>query len=508
LTFIDARKVEPGRRFDGDLCIIGAGAAGLAIARRFVGRRERVLLLESGGESTDAATQALNEGRVAGQSHAPLSAGRLRGFGGTTQHWTAHVRRLDPLDFAQRAWVPDSGWPFSRETLDPYYERAERLLGLPERAFELEAWQTAGPAPPLAGRGRFSPQLRQVVTEERRRFGPRFKNEVAHADNVRALLHATVMRIVFSERRNAVSRLEVGTLAGGRFEVAARRYVLAAGAIENARLLLLSGFDGEGRVGAYYANHPEGWMGHLQPGHRLDMRFFRPRRHAHGTLLPLLVLEPRAQEAERLPGCWVQPILGADARAALRGARAENKQPRLIVRSALEDADVARLARDMDREAPSSAAGRVPRAIGFRLIGEPTPNPESRVRLGDPSDALGQRRVVLDWRLREQDSQSVRRTIRLLAREVGATGMGRFRSLFPSAGYASIRTIGSHHHMGTTRMHRDAKRGVVDADARVHGIANLFVAGSSVFPTFGTANPTLTLLALAERLADHLQAKG
>ena len=138
-------------------------------------------------------------------------------------------------------------------------------------------------------------------------------------------------------------------------------------------------------------------------------------------------------------------------------------------------------------------------------IAEPTPNPESRVRLGELRDAFGQQRAVLDWRLRPEDSESVARTTRLLALEVGAAAVGRVRDLFPRLGFPSLRTIGSHHHMGTTRMHRDPNRGVVDSDCRVHGLSNLFIAGSSVFPTFGTANPTLTIMALADRLADHLQ---
>ena len=186
-------------------------------------------------------------------------------------------------------------------------------------------------------------------------------------------------------------------------------------------------------------------------------------------------------------------------------ARKNGTAPNPRLNSPLRPADVARFVRDMDRLRPAVPTAALPKIVGLRVIAEPAPNPESHVRLGDQRDAFGQRRAVLDWRLLPQDSESVERVIRLLSLEVGSSGVGRCRDIFPRAGFGSLRTIGSHHHMGTTRMHPNPSRGIVDANCRVHGMHNLFIAGSSVFPTFGTANPTLTILALADRLADHLQ---
>ncbi len=509
MKLIDSRNLDSGSLIEGDLCIIGAGAAGIAMARRFIGRLEKVILLESGGQAADQATQDLNGGTVVGQAHAPLAAGRLRGFGGTTQHWTAHVRRLDPLDFEPRPWLADSGWPIDYETLTPHYEAAEALLGLPKRPFDLEAWPQLGAPPSLFGRGRFGPQLRQVALEKLRRFGPRFRHAIAQAKNIQVYLRATVKKIELAESHNQVTGLSVATLTGKTFRVRARRYVLAAGGIENARLLLLSGFTrgaitGEELVGGNFANHPEGWLGYIQPNQRLDLRFFKPRQHAKGTLRPLISLGGDAQQDERLLGCWVQPIPGAQARAVLQGVQRESVNQVAMPRSRLADQDVASLAREMDgHERVPFANARIP-TVGLRFVGEPTPNPASRIRLGVGRDALGQPRSELDWRLGEQDSQSVERTLRLLGAEIGASRSGRLRGLFPDDGYSSIRTVASHHHMGTTRMHADPKRGVVDQNCQVHDVSNLFVAGSSVFPTFGTANPTLTILALADRLTDHL----
>jgi choline dehydrogenase-like flavoprotein len=137
---------------------------------------------------------------------------------------------------------------------------------------------------------------------------------------------------------------------------------------------------------------------------------------------------------------------------------------------------------------------------------EQVPNPDSRLTLSDETDALGQRRLKLDWRFTELDWRTLRRSHEVIGMELGKGGLGRFRmdvSEIPNEWPEQTR--GAHHHMGTTRMHDDPKQGVTDGNCRVHGVANLWIAGSSVFPTGGYANPTLTLVALAIRLADKLK---
>jgi choline dehydrogenase-like flavoprotein len=161
-----------------------------------------------------------------------------------------------------------------------------------------------------------------------------------------------------------------------------------------------------------------------------------------------------------------------------------------------------------------TAGGRPPRPhdpgfsgtrFGVGCACEQTPNPDSRVTLADDTDPLGLRRVRLNWRLTEQERRSFIANIRALGRELAAAGIGRLRPLLPDDGLWEKVVGGGSHHMGTTRISDDPKRGVVDRDCRVHGIDNLYVAGSSVFVTSGSANPTLNILALAYRLVDHLK---
>jgi choline dehydrogenase-like flavoprotein len=139
---------------------------------------------------------------------------------------------------------------------------------------------------------------------------------------------------------------------------------------------------------------------------------------------------------------------------------------------------------------------------------DPAPNPDSRVTLGTDLDRLGQRRVQLDWRLSPIDKRSVRRTVELLAAELGQAGLGRVQVMVDESPRSwPTDLVGAWHHIGTTRMSHNPRLGVVDANCRVHGVSNLFVAGSSVFPTAGSGTPTLLIVALALRLAEHLKAQ-
>jgi choline dehydrogenase-like flavoprotein len=145
--------------------------------------------------------------------------------------------------------------------------------------------------------------------------------------------------------------------------------------------------------------------------------------------------------------------------------------------------------------------------IGFNVMAEQQPNPDSRVTLSDKTDRLGVPRVSLDWRITDFDRYSMRRSLQIVARTMERSKLGRIVWILGDES-PPVLIRGGWHHMGTTRMHRDSRMGVVDDNCRVHGCENLFVAGSSVFPTGGASNPTLTIVALALRLAKHIEHLG
>ncbi|MCB1890554.1 MAG: GMC family oxidoreductase [Rhodocyclaceae bacterium] len=505
--FIDARDLPDGSRLETDLAIVGAGPAGITIARALQGSGRDICLVESGGLTPESDTQALADGECAGIDY-PLQASRVRAFGGSSHHWGGFCRPLDPIDFEARDWVPHSGWPFGFATLAPYYARACEILEIaPARFTDAAYWQAAsGDTLPEPASGRVATTFVQFSPPTR--FGTRYHAVLAEAMYIRVLLHANVCALESTADGRAVSGLAIRTLDGRRLSLAARTVVLATGGLENPRLLLLSdgvapnglGNDHD-RVGRCFMEHP-----HLS--------------HFAEIVVADLALLPRVYR-EQLQ------VDGRRGQAAFHPSASFLRQRRLLnatfmggigttfAPDAPADTPLAEEQRALLRALGPLMSARGPAREGAPLghvfnLGcacEQAPDPDSRVTLSTTRDALGLRRLRLDWRLGELDRRSFAAHVRALAQEFGALGIGRTWLDLGDEHSWPITVSGGNHHMGTTRMHADPHQGVVDADCRVHGIDNLYIAGSSVFPTGGAANPTLTLVALALRLADHLGAR-
>lgn len=482
--FLDARGVADGSELDADVCVVGAGPAGITIARELDGTDLRVVVLESGGFAVDGATQDLARGEIAGHAYPPLESSRLRVFGGTTAHWNGWCRPLDAVDFEARPSVPGSGWPIGLRDLEPYYRRAQTLCELGPFEYGGAHWARARGARPLGlGDGPFETTVFQFSPPTR--FGEAYRAPLAASRNVRVLLNANATAIVAGEGGRQVERVRFATLSGRRLTVRARRFVLACGGIENARLLLASRTAPGTPVGRYFAEHPH-------------------------SPVALAVLPANVPELY---------LVALDAGAArVRAALATTSGGPLRASMTLEPvAADPYIDHDDERERGLAAFGDDLASVTGSLEGsrfavyalylrtEQAPNPSSRVTLADDRDALGMRRARLEWRLGELDRESAARTVALLGRTLGRLGIGRVYSR-PAADDGFWDSVaGGFHHMGTTRMGTDRRTSVVGGDCRVHGVANLYVAGSSTFATTGYANPTLTIVALALRLADALK---
>jgi choline dehydrogenase-like flavoprotein len=504
--FTDARTLPDESLVEADLAIIGGGVAGITLARALAGRRTRVCLVEAGGLEYDAAGQALYEGENTGLGYSTVTT-RQRFFGGSSNHWGGYCRPLDAIDFDHRDWVPHSGWPFGVEELEPWYPLATRLVEIAPGHFDDTGyWQEAtGESLPVPPGGRL--RLQFVHFSPPTHFGSRYRDDLKTAGNIQVLLNANVTRIAATQDAGRVRQLEIRTLTGLSHRVKAKTYVLATGGLENARLLLLS----NDVVAAGLGNH------HDQVG-----RYFM--EHPHLSNFADLV----AADLARVPKILRERLIVQDrpAQAAFNPAPAFLREQRLLNATfmvALADtypADASPATEDARTRANRNmllAARRFltddpspgPVAPGFRLgVGgscEQAPNPDSRVSLSTQRDALGLARLKLDWRLTDQDRTSFYTHLRSLALEFGALEIGRLRETIADQSEWPQPLDGGSHHMGTTRMSDDPSRGVVDRNGKVHDIDNLYVAGSSVFPTSGSANPTLTLVALTLRLADHLK---
>jgi choline dehydrogenase-like flavoprotein len=486
--------------------------------------------VESGGLEADRATQALAAGDNVGLPYFPLVSTRLRLLGGTTDHWGGHCRPFEPMDFETRDWVPGSGWPLTKNDLDPYYARGHVVCRIEMPDYDVATWERKSARPCLAfPGGRVVTRIGQLVfPPSDRRWGRVYRDEFARSASVTTLLNANVTEIVTDEAGRSVMHLEVKTLAGNAFTVAASQYVLAAGGIDNPRLMLASNRRqpaGIGNhndlVGRYFLEHPRMLAGVFLPANQdVRLRLYENQLVAGAMIRGYLALDREVQRAERLLDVQLRldPSVDAwayarhlpsvhSARQLLRGAK-HGRVPDHVgkhlghVLADLDGVAFATYVKMMSRR--DESFDRAP--IVARV--EPVPNPASRVTLSTDRDAVGVPRPRLDWRLSPLDKQSLRRTMEIFAVEVGKQGLGRVRIDLDADHTSWPEDMeGGWHHMGTTRMHPDPKQGVVDADCRVHGIANLYVAGSSVFPTAGSGTPTLTIVALALRLADHLKSQ-
>lgn len=524
--FIDARELPPGTRVDADICIVGAGAAGITLARELARSAARICLLESGGLAHDPATQALYEGENVGLPYYELDELRLRYFGGTTNHWAGVSRPLEAFDFETRHWVPRSGWPFAGSELEPFYRRAHEVCELGSYDYDVAAIEQ-----PKVRRMPLDPSRVGTAIYRRSRptrFGQTYRAVLADAPNVATYLNANAIELITVASGRALEHIRVATLTGGMFDVHARHFVLATGAIENARLLLASNRQQPAGLGNSYDVVGRHFMEHIGvPGALLlpasstsVPAFYRgdaPLRGGTNTGKAFLTLPAAVLEREQLLNAraYVRPAYGLEA---LRGSSAAVESVFGLMRDITGDyaaAHVRNIVRDPDQLLIYAYRRlfRPPKLEAYWLYNhvEQVPNPDSRVQLAHERDALGMPRVRLDWRLTDLEHHTVQRTARLLAEELGRAGIGRVQMIVadPATGWPTINRglRGAWHQMGTTRMHRDPRHGVVDAQCRMHAIDNLYIAGSSVFPTSGYTNPTLTIVALAIRLADHLKRK-
>lgn len=501
----DLTAYGAGSELQADVCVVGAGAAGLALARELLGSRLRVLVVEAGGLATEPEP----------------GGGRGRGFGGTTALWAGQCIPLQPIDLERRHWVPGSGWPISLAELAPYYERAGAVLAVPGERYDESLWRQWRIAPPPIDAGRLTHTY--TAWSPHPDLGRAFRREFERSANVRVLLNAGVERIEPNAAYTTVERLELRCTDGSRASVRAPACVLACGGIENARLLLASGdvdagglANAHGNVGRWFQDHPNGRTAVLRTDRPRALQdpyslFYRRGRR----YLPKLALAPEVQRAEAVLNC------GANLEYEFedQGLNALRRVYRAR-RQGGERADLGRDLRLAARGLPAAAVaayrrlalGRSPAArparIWLQTHSEQAPNRDSRVVLTRERDERGALAARVEWRLTELERRTAEAMTRTVAAEVRRLGLGDAEIegwLLDPDGDWRARFSDAYHHIGTTRMADDPATGVVDADCRVHGVDGLYVAGSSVFPTSGFANPTLTIVALAIRLADRLR---
>jgi len=573
--------LPPDKPLDADIVIVGGGMAGLTLATELAGAGVRIVILESGVIGLDDRYQELNRVECSGDEHFdPRSAFRqkyhgancpvwdpeiepygmrLRAFGGSSAYWGGKVATFDAVDYTPRAWAPGTGWPITREELAPYFDRVSPYLNLGPNVYDERLWSLLGKAPfeppidPAKLRTTFWQFARSKVDKlDMVRFG----KEYLDVDNpdTEIFIDATVIRIDLEDDLQKFKGVQIATYTGDRYYLTARTCVVAASAIENARLLLASnhqhpaGLGNQGDIlGRYLLDHPGALLGSVPAREATPLlrRFgFFGLRHKLQTHMYMhgLTLAQDVQTSDHLLNCAMFMLedvsvddpfkaavrlvklkrgsLGRDLWSVASGVGLlakgvgmkifqSNYMPEklkdFIINTAI------RLNPNMVvREYQSINMPHKLFAYDIHGITEQAPNPESRITLAEATDRFGVPLASIDWKVGLLEAKSLMTAAVTLRDEFARIGLPtpKLVDWIERGEPEGARLIDMAHSMGTTRMSSDPLAGVVDTNSRVHGVQGLYVAGGSVFPTSGHANPTLMILSLVIRLADHLKSRG
>jgi choline dehydrogenase-like flavoprotein len=534
--FIDTRRVEDDTHVETTVCIVGGGVAGITLAREMNKKGISACLLESGGFDPDDETRDLYRGEDVGLPYSFADGCRGRFFGGSSNCWGGWCRPLDSWDFEKRDWIANSGWPFGMEEMAPYYERTHALLKLGPINFEPGFWEKAINRPDVKRVPFSTGEVRDTISQfsPPARFGKLYREELKQSSHVRVFLYANAIHIDTDRDAKTVTQIQVATLSGRRITVGAKIFVLATGGIENARLLLASNRvqseglgNGNDLVGRYFMDHPRlqsgtiRWTKDWSRNKLYDIKYhyMNSSVSAHGVhIASQLALTPHVLQRERLLNArvWFSSIFpGEGSEGAMALYRC--KQALLQKEQAgwkFSDDLMKMLANPMDTLSYGVTRFFHPRmlirGVRFQIIAEPEPIPDSRVTLSPVhKDRLGIPRVCVDWQLSDLVRRTFDRTLAIIANELRYGGVAQVDLDPPIEGGkwpSTLEKEGTWHHMGTTRMHDSPKEGVVDRNCKVHGISNLYIAGSSVFPTAGANFPTITIAALTLRLSEHVMS--
>lgn len=519
MSIDDLRTISDISTIETDICLVGSGPAGWTIAEELKGTGLRILMLESGGRVEHPDAEALNEIENVGVS---LFNGRTRILGGTSRVWGGRCMPFDDVDYEARSWMDASGWPFGSDTMAPYVDLASGHLGA-------GPYYGEGALRPLPEAPKPRPDVNPALMRSTVWENPALIDfgrvlALRRNSNLRVLTRATVTHLDTDPSGRRLESVEVADASGRRLVVRARAFVLCAGGIENARLMLYSdrvNRNGVGNehdlVGRYLMDHPRDpeliarvhprdaqWFRRVfgpfnldspRGRHRFDYGFALSQERVRTEHLLNSAAWPFEIVAEDDPFRAAKRLVKGPRTHAVRDAKLLVSHPSLLLRGL------------QSRWVTGARISRKVSEIGFLVSSEQLPDPDSRVQLSSRTDWLGLPIAKINWRVGLAEARSQAVLAQTIATEFARLGLPpvRLADWVREGRFEDANFVDGCHPSGTTRMATDPRQGVVDADCQVHGVDRLYVAGSSVFPTGSHANPTLMLMALAIRLSQHLK---
>lgn len=514
---IDLMRLSESPEFQCDICIIGTGAAGLTIASEMLDTNFKIMLIEGGGLTHEADTQALYDVEVSGLAHPGSTEGRFRIHGGSTTKWAGQALPLTPFDFEKRDWVSHSGWPISFDDLKPYYDRACQFLLVDKMNFDSDLFAYLQITPPEFNASKIlyhfskwspTPSVRE-----------NYLSRIKTSDRCTLLMHANLTKIELSENKQYVQTIEVRTLENNRATVKAKNFILCVGGIETARLLLSNNIGNQyDLVGRYFQDHPSAMIGFLKTSNQKQVQRLFNLFHKKG-----LKYSTRFTASPK----WQYEQQSLNISAGINFVE-ENSTFQVLkdVYHGLHNRNFNMVLLQKFFQVVKNPGACLSPTIHYLFYGrnynpnakfqigitsEQEPNPESRILLSDHKDALDIPLSNVKWNLTELTRNSIQRFANMLQEEFMRLHIGKIELehwLEDKSSAWQEYITDQFHHIGTARMHDSASSGVVDCHCRVHGVENFYIGSSAVFPTSGHSNPTLTIIALCMRLADKIKSTG
>ncbi|MEQ1484725.1 GMC family oxidoreductase [Methyloglobulus sp.] len=468
---------------DYDVCICGAGAAGITLAVYLARAGKKVALLEAGGFEYSDQSYDCYKGKNTGMEYWGLDTCRLRYLGGTTNHWSGRCKPLDEVDFMERDFFELPGWPIQKSDLANYEAEAKSVVDISGdfTAADISNWTS----------GKFIPDRYAISAPTR--FGDKYRAEIEVSGNISLFINANLIDVRLNKELSSVTELVVMDYGKKRFTFTGKNIVIALGAIENVRMLLNCDTQLKGGIGnqsdfvgrcfmehyninyGFFSGNPKYWK-NMKKGLSLytDSQFSLEHKIGNGNVS--MSISPA-------------PPTGGGRSKELR---------KYIRNNVCKWDEITELSRKfVDFQCPGDGI------LGTLM--EQSPNKNSRVSLDKETDSFGLRRVNLSWQMNELDKRTIRTIGIELAKEFARQDYGRVQLASYILDENAKIPVGYHcHSIGTTRMSKSPEYGVVDKDCKVFGIDNLYIGGSSVFSTGGGTNPTFTIVELALRLAKHL----
>jgi choline dehydrogenase-like flavoprotein len=545
---ISEKDIIQGSYLKTEICIIGSGPAGITLALELLKTKKKIILLTGGGYHETAASQDLHRGFVDSlTSHEPLEENRRRVFGGASTAWGGRCIPMDPIDFKKRSWIPFSGWPITYDELIPYYEKASNYLK--SGVFEYDAPSFPHKLQIITGIDN-----QDVISTRLERWSPPVNFVKDYAPFLKKEKEIQVIldsHLISFETLNGKNIYSIKAQAGNtHFSIKAKTFILACGGIENPRLLLASKNQfhptGLGNkydlVGRYYMSHFFGTYATLKPKDRENIKYDFEKDRQGVYLRRRWWITEKAQIENKIGNAifflhqandqighrdvlysvvfvtkFFISFVSKKSIYSIRSIWMKSKEDflfhcKIILKEGwAELPTIIKIAfkRFQMRRLPFVLPHVNSEKLGLYFQTEHMPKPNSRITLNETEcDALGIPRAKVHIEFNELDRKTILESHKIFIDRYKKLNIGEVT--FSNMGLLEfiekkINSFNSSaHHIGTTRMSDDPMLGVVDKNCLVHGISNLYIVGSSVFPTAGHVNPTLTIVALSVRLGDHL----